>query len=45
MDELRKNAVIGEITSYKAGQHLASEHVNHYFTDGEVTAANLVVEV
>jgi hypothetical protein len=45
IDELRKNGVIGEINSYKAGQHLASEHVNHYVTDGEVTAANLVVEV
>ena len=45
IDELRKNGVIGEINSYKAGQHLAGEHVNHYVTDGEVTAANLVVEV
>jgi hypothetical protein len=45
IDELRKNEVIGEINSYKAGQVLVSEHVNHYVTDGEVTAANLVVEV
>jgi hypothetical protein len=45
MDELRKNGAIGEINLYKAGQHLASERVNHYVTDGEVTAANLVVEV
>jgi hypothetical protein len=45
IDELKKNGVIGEINSYKAGRHLASEHVNHYVTDGEVTAANLVVEV
>src|SRR5499427_2770002 len=38
VDELRKNGVIGEINSYKAGQRLASdgevtaasEHVNHY---------------
>ena len=45
IDELRKNGLIGAINSYKAGQHLASEHVNHYVTDGEVTAANLVVEV
>ena len=45
IDELRKKGVIGAINSYKAGQHLASEHVNHYVTDGEVTAANLVVEV
>jgi len=45
IDELRKSRVIVEINSYKAGQHLASEHVNHYITDGEVTAASLVVEV
>ncbi len=35
--------VIGDITLYKAGQHLASKHVNRYITDGEVAAANLVV--
>jgi hypothetical protein len=45
IEELRKNGVIGQINSYKAGQHLAGEHVNHYVTDGEVTAANLIVEV
>src|SRR5262252_11047494 len=39
-DELRKSGVIGEINSYKAGQRLASKHVNHYVTDGEVTAAS-----
>jgi hypothetical protein len=37
--------VIGEINSYKAGQRLASKHVNHYVTDGEVTAASLMVKV
>jgi LssY C-terminus len=45
IDELRKGRVIGEVISYKAGQHLASGHVNHYVTDGEVTAASLVVDV
>jgi hypothetical protein len=43
--ELRKSEVIGEINLYKAGQHLASEHVNHYITDGEITAASLIVGV
>ncbi|HEY1983107.1 MAG TPA: LssY C-terminal domain-containing protein [Xanthobacteraceae bacterium] len=43
--ELKKCGVIGEINVYKAGQHLASEPVNHYATDGEVTAASLVVEI
>jgi hypothetical protein len=45
IDELRKSEVIGEITSYKAGQRLASKQVNHYVTDGEVTAASLIVDV
>ena len=43
--ELRKSGVIGEITSIGAGQPLADERVNHYITDGEVTAASLVVKV
>ena len=45
VEELRKSGVIGEISSYKAGQLLAGEHVNHYVTDGEVTAASLMVKV
>ena len=45
IDELRKSGVIGEINSYKAGQRLASKHVNHYVTDGEVTAASLMGKV
>jgi len=43
--ELRKSGVIGEITAYQAGQHLGVTQVNHYVTDGEVTVANLIVEV
>lgn len=43
--ELRKGGVIGEVTSYQSGQHLGGTLVNHYVTDGEVTVANLVVEV
>lgn len=45
VSELRRSGVIGEIKFYKAGQHLASEHVNHYVTDGEVAAASLIVNV
>ena len=45
IDELRKSKVIGEVVSYKAGQRLESGHVNHYVTDGEVTAASLVVKI
>ena len=43
--ELRKSGVIGDIEIYKAGQRLASKQVNHYVTDGEVTAASLVVDL
>jgi hypothetical protein len=45
IDELRNSGVIGQINSYQAGQSLAAGHVNHYVTDGQVTAASLVVEV
>jgi hypothetical protein len=45
IDELRKSGVISEINSYKAGQRLAGEHVNHYVTDGEVATASLIVKV
>lgn len=44
ISELRKNGVIGEVTSYQAGEHLGVSQVNHYVTDGEVTAANLALE-
>jgi hypothetical protein len=42
--ELHDNKVIGEVTVYRASQHLKVEHVNHYVTDGEVAAATLAVE-
>jgi LssY C-terminus len=45
IDELRKSGALGKVNLYKAGQHLASEHVNHYVTDGEIKAASLVVDV
>ena len=45
IDELKKSGVIGQINTYNAGQHLATGHVNHYVTDGQVTAASLVLEV
>jgi hypothetical protein len=45
IDDLGTSGALGEINLYKAGQHLPSEHVNHYVTDGEITAASLVVEV
>jgi LssY C-terminus len=40
--ELTKSRVIGDVTSYRSGQHLSTERVNHYITDGEVTSARLV---
>ena len=39
--ELEKNKVIGDVNSYRSGQHLPIKQVNHYITDGEVTVANL----
>jgi hypothetical protein len=42
--ELSGNKLIGEVTVYRASQHLKVEHVNHYVTDGEVVSATLVVE-
>jgi hypothetical protein len=40
--ELSKNGVIRDAESYHSGQHLSTERVNHYVTDGEVTLARLV---
>jgi hypothetical protein len=45
VDELRRNKVIGDVSSYQARQHLPAQHVNHYVTDGGVIAATLVVDV
>jgi hypothetical protein len=41
--ELSECRVIAEVTSYRAGQHVVTKRVNHYVTDGEVTAARLIV--
>jgi LssY C-terminus len=42
--ELTKNRVIEAVTSYQSGEHLPTERVNHYVTDGEITLASLVVD-
>jgi hypothetical protein len=39
--ELTKNGVIVDVNSYRSGQRLPTERVNHYITDGEVTVASL----
>jgi len=39
--ELTKNCVIVDVNSYRSGQHLPTQRVNHYVTDGEVTVASL----
>src|SRR5271168_2847252 len=39
--ELQKNRVIEDANSYRSGQRLSLEQVNHYITDGEVTVASL----
>jgi hypothetical protein len=43
--ELRKIPVIADVQSFQSGQNLSTERVNHYITDGEMTLANLVVEI
>jgi LssY C-terminus len=40
--ELSKSRVIGDLTSYEAGQPVSAGRVNHYVTDGEVTMASLI---
>jgi hypothetical protein len=39
--ELRNNRVIQDVNSYRSGQSLPLEPVNHYITDGDVTVARL----
>jgi hypothetical protein len=40
--ELQKKRVIVDVNSYRSGQRLPTERVNHYLTDGQVTVASLV---
>ncbi len=42
--ELHRCRAIDEVTSYRAGQNLLTKQVNRYITDGELTAAKLVVD-
>jgi LssY C-terminus len=44
IDELKNIGSIEAVKVYQAGQCLATEHVNHYTTDGRVTLASLVVK-
>ena len=39
--ELRNNRVIQDVNSYRSGERLPLEPVNHYITDGDVTVARL----
>jgi Ni/Co efflux regulator RcnB len=39
--ELTKNRVIVDANTYRSGQRLPTERVNHYITDGEVIVASL----
>jgi hypothetical protein len=39
--ELARCAVIGEVSPYGRGEHLAASRVNHYVTDGYVSVAEL----
>jgi len=42
--ELNGKGVITNVMSYRAQQHLQTDRVNRYITDGEVTAASLTVK-
>ncbi|MGC2315547.1 MAG: LssY C-terminal domain-containing protein [Bradyrhizobium sp.] len=39
--ELRKNRSIEAVQVYRSGEHLPTERVNHYVTDGEIMLASL----
>jgi hypothetical protein len=38
---LQKNRVIVDVNTYRSGQRLPTERVNHYLTDGQLTVASL----
>ncbi|RDI59783.1 LssY C-terminal domain-containing protein [Microvirga subterranea] len=42
--ELETIGSVADVKVYQAGQGLATEHVNHYTSDGRVTLASLVVQ-
>jgi hypothetical protein len=42
VNELSQNRVIGAVTLHQSGEHLPTEHVNHYVADGEIALATLV---
>lgn len=41
INELSRCGVIGNVTNYKTGDLLATKHVNHYITDGDVAVAKI----
>ena len=43
--ELKKIGVIGDVKSYKTGDQIDGEQVNHYVTDGDVAVAPLAVSL
>lgn len=42
--ELTKTGLIGDVTTYRSGQHLPVGRLNHYLTDGDVSVADLVTQ-
>jgi hypothetical protein len=45
VNELRRSRLIGDVTLHQAGERLATKHVNHYKTDGEIAFASLMVAI
>jgi LssY C-terminus len=44
VSELGRTRLIGDVTSYQSGHHLAVGHFQHYVTDGNVSVADLLIE-
>jgi hypothetical protein len=42
--ELTRTRLIGDVNSYRSGEHLPIGRVNHYVTDGDVSVAHLISE-
>jgi hypothetical protein len=42
VNELKRSRLIGDVTLHRSGERLATKHINHYITDGEIAFASLI---
>ncbi len=42
--ELTRNQVIGDVTSYRSGDEVATDRVNRYIADGDIAVASLAAD-